>query len=271
MNTSKAFLNVIKVLALVSIFLSLFGCGGGGGGAGGGNNGAANQQNLLDQINRQFPFVANQPFDVIFACQRINSNLIYTFDFNSNGTFDLYSTLDTGQSLMVSGTYNYQADELHMQSQNNFLPLDERSTNIESQFGMVYRFQTNRMDCIAIGHRYNDQAREFSTTVHYTCPNINIQAVSYDNNAIEFAHQNMLFNLTVPGSAFRQRDRNISGTTQPNILRGYGIYRRAGDSFYVYFNNQFNDVNILTGSFSNGDLAISVDQLEPASGNCNLR
>lgn len=271
MKLSKAHSNTAIILALVIILFSLAGCGGGGPGGGNNNNAAVNQQDLLNQINRQFPFTANQPFDVIFACQRVNSSLIYTFDFNSNGTFDLYSTLNNNQNIMVSGTYNYQNDELHMQSQNNFLPLDERSTNIESQFGMLYRFQTNSMDCIAIGHRYNDPAREFATTVHYSCPNINIQPVSYDSNAIEFAHQNMPFNLTVPGSAFRHRDRNINGTTQPNILRGYGIYRRAGDNFYIYFNNQFDDVNILTGTFSNGDLAISVDQLEPAAGNCILR
>lgn len=256
------------VLTILITVLSLGGCGQGGGG--GNNNAGLNQQALLDQVNQRFPFTPNQPFDVIYACQRLNSQLLYTFDFNSNGTFDLYSTLNNNQDIMVSGTYTYQNDEIHMLSQNNFLPLDETSVNIESLFGLLYRFQTANMDCIAIGHRYNDPMREFSTTVNYSCPNINITQTYYDNNAIEFAHQNMPFNLTVPGSAFRQRDRNINGATQPNILRGYGIYRRAGDEFYVYFNNQFDDVNILTGSFMNGDLQISVDQLEPGAGNCSL-
>lgn len=255
---------VFGLSLLISI---LTGCGGG---AGGNGNLPQAQQNLLDQVNQRFPFTPNQPFDVIFACQRVNSQLLYNFDFNSNGTFDLYSSLNNGQDIMVSGTYTYQNDELHMTSSNNFLPLDEVSINIEAQLGMVYRFQTANMDCIAMGHRYNDAAREFSTTVHYSCPKINIQAVSYDNNAIEFVHRNMPFNLAVPGSTFRQRDRNISGTTQPNILRGYGIYRRDGDNFTIYFNNLFDDANVLTGSFRNGDLEISVDQLEPQAGNCQL-
>lgn len=258
------------ILGAIFSLIYLTGCGQDESTGGTVNSSTPNQQALLDQINQQFPFTANQPFDVIFACNRNNSQLLYTFDFISNGSFDLYSTLNNNQDIMVSGTYSYQNDELHMQSQNNFLSLDERSTNIESLFGLLYRFQTSNMDCIAIGHRYNDPVREFSNTVHYSCPDINRQAASYDDNAIEFAHQNMPFNLTVPGSTFRQRDRNVIGTTQPNVLRGYGIYRRAGDNFYIYFNNLFDDVNVLTGTFSNGDLAISVDQLEPSAGNCNL-
>lgn len=271
MKASHANTKITGIFVLVLGLLSLLGCGAGGGGAAGGNNNAAvNQQDLLNRINQQFPFTPNQPLDVIFACQRRNSQLLYTFDFNSNGSFDLYSTLNNNQDIMVSGTYSYQNDELHMLSQNNFLPLDERSINIESLFGMLYRFQTSNMDCIAMGHRYNDPMREFSTTVNYRCPIINIMAASDENNAIEFVHRNMPFNLAVPGSAFRQRDININGATQPSILRGYGIYRRSGDNFYIYFNNQFNDVNVLSGTFQNGDLAISVDQLEPAAGNCVL-
>lgn len=229
-------------------------------------NAVENQQALLDRINQQFPFVPNQPIDVIYGCQRLNSNLTYIFDFQSNGDFDLYSLLDNNDVVMRSGTYTYQNDEIHMLSTNNFLSLDERSIVIEDMFGLLYRFETDNMACVAIGHRYNNQA--FVSPVNYRCPSINIQAVSYDINAIEFAHQAILNGVTVPGSAFRQRDREISGATQPNIQRGYGIYRRVGDDFYVYFNGIFDDVNVLSGTFVNNYLEISVEQLEPAAGNC---
>jgi len=255
----------MKQTNLVALLLMIAGCGGDSGGGIG-----SSQQELLDQVNGKFPFTPNRPFDVIFTCQRNNSQLLYTLDFKSSGDFDLYSTLNTGQDVMVSGNYSYQNDELHLQLQSNFISLDERSSGIESLFGILYRFQTAEMDCIAIGHRYNDPAREFSSTVHYSCPDTNIQATSYDNNAIEFVHRNMPFSLPVPGSAFRQRNRNISGTIQPIIQRGYGIYRRDGDNFYVYFNNLFDDVNILSGAFSNGDLEIRIDQLEPQAGSCTL-
>jgi hypothetical protein len=56
------------VLGLGLIVGMLTACGGGGA-AGNGNQPQA-QQNLLDQINQRFPFTPNQPFDVIFACQR---------------------------------------------------------------------------------------------------------------------------------------------------------------------------------------------------------
>lgn len=262
--STKNLYSRILLPALAVMAMLLPACGGGGGG------GVQSQQALLDEINQKYAFTPNQPFDVIFACERSNSSLDYVFDFNSNGTFDLYSTLNNNQDVVFSGTYTYQNDEIHMLSSNTFLPLDETSIDIGALMGMVYRFQTPNMACIAMGHRYNDPAREFSTTVHYTCPITNIQAVSYDENAIEFVHRTMPFDLAVPGSSFRQRDRNITGTTQPNILRGYGIYRRDGDDFYVYFNNLFDDANILKGRFINGDTEISINQLEPDKGNCTL-
>ncbi len=135
-------------------------------------------------------------------------------------------------------------------------------------FGLVAAFQTPNMICGAIGHRENPA--EFGNTVHYDCPNINIQAVSFDVNAIEFTLRTIPFNLTVPGSAFRARDRFVSGNPSALIRRGYGLYRRDGDDFYVFFApGTFDDSNVLSGRFDNGDLQISVDQLEPNRGNCS--
>ncbi len=96
--------------------------------------------------------------------------------------------------------------------------------------------------------------------------------LSDDENDIEFVLQTIPFKLFVPGSAFRQRDRSIAGTIQPLILRGYGLYRRLGNDFYVFFAPAtFDDFNVLQGVFKNGDLQISVNQLEPARGDCILR
>jgi len=125
------------------------------------------------------------------------------------------------------------------------------------------------MTCVAIGHRENTS--EFGTTVHYDCPNINIQAVSFDDNAIEFVHRAVPYNLAVPGSAFRARDRYISGNPSALLARGYGLYRRAGDDFYIVFlSGTFDDHDVLSGRFKNGDLQISIDQLEPGRGDCSV-
>ena len=125
------------------------------------------------------------------------------------------------------------------------------------------------MRCGAYGHGYNYVAAD--TFRSYGCPNINIAPVSYEENAFEFVHSAIAYAFPVRGSIFRQRDIWISGNPNANITRGYGIYRRVGDTFYADFGNQFGDYNLLKGSFANADMQVSVEQLEPARGACNRR
>ena len=263
------------VVAAILYSLALSGCGSGGGSGGGGSDDADDNVNpdaaLLALFEQLFPFTPNQTFDVVFQCARLNSVLLYTFDFRNDGTFNLYSTTDVPQDIgPFPGTYTYQNGILNLQLTSVFLNLNESSTSITPAFGLVGIFQTPNMICGAIGHREN--AAEFGTRVHYDCPIINQQAVSYDENDIEFVHQAVPFGFNVPGSAFRHRDRWISGAIQPLILRGYGLYRRVGNDFYVFFaSGTFDDFNVLQGVFKNGDLQLSVNQLEPARGDCILR
>jgi hypothetical protein len=257
---------------MVAGSLLLAGCGGSGGGGGDGDNDNGDQA-LLDLVERLFPFIPNQPFDVIYQCARQGSALTYTLNFKDDGTFDTYTTLDTGADVgPQSGTYTYQNDELHLQTTNPpgaiLINLDEFSTTITPAFGLLAAFQTPGMTCVAIGHRENSS--EFGSTVHYDCPNINIQAVSFDVNAIEFVHRAVPYDLAVPGSAFRARDRFVSGNPSALVARGYGLYRRMGDDFYIAFPpGSFDDNDVLSGRFKNGNLQISVDQLEPERGDCS--
>jgi len=245
-------------------------CGGGGGGGGGdGDEGGNGDAELLAELERIFPFTPNQPLDVIYQCERLGSALIYTLDFKSDLTFDIYTTTDAPADVgPFPGVYTYQNNELHLQINSALVVFDEISTSITPSFGLPVAFQTPQMACLAIGHREN--ATEFGTTVHYDCPNINIRAVSFDVNAIEFVHRAVPFNLAVPGSAFRARDRFVTGNPSALILRGYGLYRRVGNDFYIVFlPGTFDDNNVLGGRFKNGDLQISVDQLEPQRGDCD--
>jgi hypothetical protein len=250
------------------------GCGGGGGGDDGGGAGAGgNAQALQAEIDQRFPFTPNQPFDVTFICGRVNSQLTYFFDFNSNQTFNVYITLDNGQDVTFSGTYTYANGVIRMVSLNNpILPLDETTTRIVPHMGMVGEFQTAGMSCGAQGHGYNDPAAD--TFKSYGCPAINVGPASYEENAFEFVHSAIPFSFPVLGSIFRQRDVTPTPFGVPGqaiITRGYGIYRRVGNTFYADFGNQFGDHNLLKGSFANGDPQMSVEQLSPGSGACNRR
>jgi hypothetical protein len=178
--------------------------------------------------------------------------------------------LDTGQEVSFGGTYTYANGTIRMLALNNpILPLDETSTRIVAHLGVVGEMDTPNMRCGAIGHGYNPPATE--TFKSYDCPLINIGAASDEDNSIEFVHSAMPFSLTVRGSIFRQRDINIYQATNPNVTRAYGIYRRAGDTFYADFGNQFPDHNLLKGSFSANDAQLLVEQLQPSAGACTRR
>jgi len=244
--------------------LGLGACGGGGGGGAGGGAGGGN---LQAEIDAMFPYTPNQPLDVLFQCGRANSQLTYYFGFSPNGALDVFFETDTRQQVSFKGTYTHSNGAIHMLAlNNNILPLDETTTGLVVHLGIVGELQTANMACGAVAHGYNDPATESFRS--YRCPAINIGAVSYDENFFEFTDSSSPFNITFRGGIFRQRDVTVSGNPQAIIHRGNGIFRRVGDAFYADFGNQFNDVNLLKGSFANGDQQLSVEQLEPSAGPC---
>ena len=84
-------------------------------------------------------------------------------------------------------------------------------------------------------------------------------------------HSAISYAFPVRGSMFRQRDFWVNSNPNAIITRGYGIYRRVGNTFYADFGNQFGDHNLLKGTFANADMQVSIEQLEPARGACNRR
>ncbi len=257
-----------KILPMCLLISLISACGGGGGSSSG--NGSQSQQILEDEINRVFPFTANQPFDVTFICAVRNSVLTHYFDFNTDSTFDVYVTDDTGQDITFSGIYDYTNNQINIISASFLLPLNETTTGIAPFMGMVSAFSTPNLACSAYGHGYNDPVAINGAS--YACPYINVGPGSQEENVLEFVLPTGLpFNLPVPGSIFRQKDVWVSGAASAIITRGYGIYRRVGNTFYGAFANAFNDVNLLKGSFQNNDNELSIEQLEPTAGNCQIR
>jgi hypothetical protein len=264
-------------LVAMGMSAALAACGGGGGGGGGdgggGNPGgapAAGQGALIDEIEQRFTYIPDQPLDQLFICRVAGSGLTWYLYFQPAGTMQVYTTLDNGQDIIESGSYTHANGTIDFQTSGPGLLLDESTTTIETGLGMIVRFVSPNADCHTYGHRYN--ATEFAGTVGFDCPASNIQAATQDENAIEFVHRAVPFAFAVPGSLFRQRDRYISGATDPNILRGYGIYRRDGDRFYAYFAlDQFDDFDYLSGRFTGGDMAIELDQEAVAGSACPRR
>ena len=269
----KAFaLFILRGVTAMVLIGGLAACGGGGdGGAAAGNGagpgpGTTVAPDLQAEINQRFPYVADQPIDVTFFCRRVNSKLDYYFKFELNWRFTVFFETDNYQQFSFFGGYSHANGALRMVADpNNILALDETSTRITSRLGILAEFETPGMRCGAVGHGYNDASTE--TYKSYDCPHISPTGLTLEDNAIEFTYSAAPFNGYFYGSTFRQRE--VGGV--PLITRGYGIHRRVGNTFYADFWNAFADVNLLKGTFLNGDSQISVEQLKPEVGPCNRR
>lgn len=240
-------------------------CGGGGGGGDGG--GTIIDDDLQSDIQNRFPYTPNMPLDQLFICNIAGSNLLWYMNFFQDGNMEVYATLDNGDNISRNGMYTHANDVITLNINNDVIFLEESSTNIDTALGMVSHFVTPNARCYTYGHRYNQN--EPASTMHYQCSDSNIQPATRDVNAIEFVHAAVPFEFPVTGSVFRQRDRYISGNADPTIKRGYGIYRRDGDRFFMFFDlQQFDDFEYLSGAFENSETEISLDQTAVADGSC---
>jgi hypothetical protein len=241
--------------------------GGGGGDDGGAAAAGVNNQTVQAEVDRLFPYVADKAISVTFECGRFNSRLTYYFHFDLNFRFTVLFETDTYRQFSFSGSYSHANGAMRMVADpNNVLALDETTTRIYPRLGILAAFETPGMRCTAVGHGYNDPSLDSFKS--YDCPNISPSGVSIEDNAIEFTYSANPFPGFYRGAVFRQRE---IGIITPIITRGYGIFRRVGDTFYADFWSQFGDVNLLKGTFLNGDSQIRVEQLSPSVGPCNRR
>ncbi len=260
------------------------------------NNMILTEEELFAKADRQFTFTPNQNFEALYFCLRQNSQLAWYFSFQENGNMQVLFTTDTHEDFAFEGLYTYSNDVLSLQMAGGpSMPfpngLNESSLLIMPQWGLLAAFATSEMVCICQGHNLNQQAPP-KTNANYDCPNINFQAASDEDNAIEFVHRAAPFEIPVWGSIFRQRDIYVNGLTNPLITRGYGIYRQVGDEFYASFRvaedfvdfargklpyelgriaSPFEDFNVLSGRIISNGQEVIIDQLKPEAGSCRLR
>ncbi len=254
------------------------------------------EENIIDTVNNLFTFTPNQSFEALYICRRRNSNLDWYFNFHADGTLDVLFTTDTNQDFSFRGSYTYTNDQLTLQMAGGIsmpfpLGLNESSTVIMPQFGLVAAFATSEMVAICIGHGLNTQQPP-RVNANYDCPIINIQAVTDEDNAIELVHTTVPTGFPVSGSIFRQKDTFVNGSANPIIRRGYGIYRQAGNDFYATFRiaedfmnftqgqlpfdvgaigSPFDDFNVINGTIDANGQELIVQQLQPEEGPCRLR
>ena len=255
-----------------------------------------NEEELMDQVEKEFSFAPNQNFNALYRCARLNSVLDWYFLFYGNGRLDVLFTTDAHEDFSFRGSYEYENDEIRLLMNGGpTIPfpngLDETSTLIMPQFGLVAAFATPQMACICVGHSYDEQTPSV-TNANYDCPIINSQAATEEDNAIELVHRAVPFEFPVTGSIFRQQETYVNGLNNPLIRRGYGIYRKAGDRFYATFRvardfsafarnrlsfdlgnleAPFEDHNVISGTIGANGRELTVDQLMPNAGVCRLR
>jgi len=258
--------------------------------------GELNEQQLQEEAERRFEFTPNQPFEAVYRCGRLNSQLSWYFWFREDNSLQVLFTTDTYEDYAFDGTYEYTNDEIRlMMPAGPQMPfpqgLDERTTVIMPQMGLVAAFATPEMVCLCQGHNLNEQAPP-QVNANYDCPNINFEAVSDEDNAIEFQLRHVPFELPVPGSVFRHQETWVQGLTNPLIRRSTGIYRQYGNRFFANFRIAhdfaryagdrlpvadwnpelpFDDYNMLSGEFLNNGQEVIIDQLKPEAGSCTLR
>jgi hypothetical protein len=261
-------MNALRQILAALCCGALAACGGGSSDPGQGPG--PTTQTLQAEIDQLFPYLPNQPIDVTFVCNRSNSRLTYYFDFDPDLRFTVLFETDTFQQVSFSGSYSHANGALRMLADPNpVLLLDETSTRIVPHLGLLAEFETPGMRCGAIAHGTNDAATD--TFKSFSCPTINIGAASSESNVFELTYSANPFPGFHRGSIFRQRDIDIYQSPNLAITRGWGIFRRFGDTFYADFWNQFADANLLKGTFASGDTRLSIEQLQPGAGPCNRR
>jgi len=260
------------------------------------NQNVDGEEDLLQTIENRFPFLPNQNFEAIYLAGRRNSNLEWYFHFHTDGSLDVRFTTDTNLNLSFPGRYTYANNEITiLMEAGDDMPfpagLNESTTVIMPQFGLVAAFATEQMVAVCIGHGRNTQQPP-RVNANYGCPLINVQSETSEDNAIELVHSAVPFSFPVAGSVFRQQDRIVNRSENPIITRGYGIYRQSGNDFYATFriaedfadfargqlpfpvgtvNAPFNDFNVLSGRMEANGTELFIDQLQPEAGPCQLR
>lgn len=249
---------VLIPLKPLALCLLLSACGGGGGGGGDADTGTADEQ--LAAVDALFSVPESGPLNTVYECTRANSTLLYYLYLRPDGVLDWQFQVNTGDTYRFTGVYDHTSGFIHLQIFDAGFPLDETTTATTRHLGLVHTLETAQMRCGAIGHGYDEP---ISVGVrHYQCPRVSLGAGSDVENAVELGAAGL------GGSVFRQRDTYPTGSIDPIIQRGYGVYRRVGDEIYAYFGDSFDDVNLLIGALTNGELQLQFNEFG-AAGICD--
>lgn len=233
-----------------------------GGGAGDNVPGGAEAQQALDELDARYPAPTSGMLNIVYQCGRANSSLTYYLYLRPDGVLDWQFTTDAHQTFRFNGLYSFANGAVQLEITDPGFPLNENLSVTSSHLGLLTTLESLSMGCVSIGHGYDEQIDVGIR--HYQCPTVSQGAGSDVENAIELGADGL------GGSIFRQRDTYPTGSIDPIIRRGYGIYRLDGNRVYAFFGNNFDDYSVLTGTLENGALRLRMDQMGNA-GVCDLR
>lgn len=252
-----------------------------------------------------FPFVPNQPLDVIVQCEQTFvdtntvSNIAYFFDFRLDGTVLGQFRTDSNDTISVEGTYTYAGDRIEFEAAGTYnlggqlreIAFTQRTDRVLPRLGLVGYFDGSgtvsdipfgaprtpspaTMRCLTVGHRSN-QPQPPTRRQRFECPDQPSAAGTF-TNVFEFDTSPF-----IPGSAFRQRElyTGLSGVGEPNLIwrSEFGIYRQDGDRVYIDFTPapgvepSFPDFVSTVGQLRGGGTQLVIPDFPATLETCNLR
>ena len=150
----------------------------------------------------------------------------------------------------------YQINKNKISLQIPLLNFEETSITEEWGKSLLLTFTTPRLFCHATAHDQGPGVRAYAK-----CPTIRIiPSLSYEENAFEFYPNHMVKwrswkeILKVPDTLYSEH---------------FGIYLIEGKKFSLFFGDK-KDERFLTGTILNNGQQLTIDQLEPQKGPCQI-
>jgi len=189
---------------------AIAGCGGGGGGGGGGGEAEEAQRHLQAEIASCSVHTNSRSMSRSSAAGRTPAHVLLRLQPGPDLQRLLHDRHLPGRD--VFGHLHLHGGAITCCSDNPVIRARrDHHAPIVATWGCRARFETPNMRCGALGHGYNDAATD--TFNSYGCPIINIQAVSYEENAIEFVHRSFRTRFRCVARSFASA---TSGQQHPN-------------------------------------------------------
>ena len=199
---------------------------------------------LFIKINNSYAKVEQR-----FFCT--DGNYGYRLFLYKNMTLEAHSEDSTQKA---NGKYLIKDKKISLQIPR--LKFKETSISEEWGKGLLLAFSTPRLFCHSTAHNQGPAVNAYAK-----CPTIRvIPSFSYEENAFEF----------FPNRMVKWRSwKEILKVPDTLYSEHFGIYLIEGQKFFLFFGDK-KEERLLTGTILNNGQEITIDQLEPKKGTCQI-